>query len=112
MTPTFRAGPCSRRRSTRFVLQVSVAVGRGNLTVQLSGARIRLPDGHFSVEDPRAHDIRSLLGRHLVFARSQTPPEDAHALDLAGLLDPSVTFFSFRADGKLLAIGALKHLDN
>jgi putative acetyltransferase len=71
-----------------------------------------VPDGHFSVEDPRVHDIRSLLGRHLVFARSQTPPEDAHALDLAGLLDPSVTFFSFRVDGKLLAIGALKHLDD
>jgi putative acetyltransferase len=43
--------------------------------------------------------------------RAPTPPEDAHALDLDGLLDPTVTFFSCRADGALLAIGAIKELD-
>jgi putative acetyltransferase len=53
-----------------------------------------------------------LLGRHLSFARSQSPPEDAHALDLDGLLDPAVTFFSLRVDGELLAVGALKRLDS
>jgi putative acetyltransferase len=71
-----------------------------------------VPDGVFSVEDPRAGDVRRLLERHLEFARSQTPPEDAQALDLVGLLDPSVTLFGFRHDGKLLAVGALKHLDD
>ncbi len=35
-----------------------------------------------------------------------------HALDLDGLLDPSVTFFSYRADGELVAVGALKRLDS
>ena len=41
-----------------------------------------------------------------------TPPEDAHALDLEGLLDPAILFFSYRAGGELLAIGALRHLDD
>jgi len=67
--------------------------------------------GEISVEDPRADDVCGLLARHLSFARSQTPPEDVHALGLDGLLDPSVTLFSFRVDGELLAVGALKQLD-
>jgi putative acetyltransferase len=32
-------------------------------------------------------------------------------LDVDGLLDPSVALFSFRVDGELLAVGALKKLD-
>jgi putative acetyltransferase len=69
-------------------------------------------EGVISPDDPRAEDVRLLLHRHLSFARSTTPPEDVHALDLDGLLDPAISFFSFRADGRLLAIGALKHLDD
>jgi putative acetyltransferase len=68
-------------------------------------------DGEISIEDPRAPDVRRLLALHLAFARSQTPPEDAHAMDVEGLLDPAVTFFSLRRDGDLLAVGALKELD-
>jgi putative acetyltransferase len=64
-----------------------------------------------SIDDPRAPDVRSLLATHLTFARAPTPPEDAHALDVDGLLDASVTFFSFRRDGVLLALGALQRLD-
>lgn len=62
-------------------------------------------------EDPRAADVQALLATHLGFARDQTPPEDAHALDLDGLLDPSVTFFTARRDGRLVAMGALRELD-
>lgn len=40
-----------------------------------------------------------------------TPPEHAFALDVDGLLDPAVSFFSFRADGELLGVGAIKRLD-
>jgi putative acetyltransferase len=43
--------------------------------------------------------------------RSQSPPEDVHALDIDGLLDPAVTFISFRDDGQLFGVGALKELD-
>ncbi len=64
-----------------------------------------------AVDDPRADDVRALIGRHLGFANEHTPPQDVHALDLDGLLDPAVTFFSARRDGELLAIGALKQLD-
>jgi putative acetyltransferase len=62
-------------------------------------------------DDPRADDVRLLIARHLSFARTVTPPEDVHALDPEALLDPAVTFFSYRVDGELLGIGALKHLD-
>jgi putative acetyltransferase len=67
--------------------------------------------GHISADDPRAEDVRRLLQRHLDFARSSSPPEDMHALDIDGLLDPAVTFFSYRRDGELLAVGALKQLN-
>src|SRR5438874_12728240 len=68
------------------------------------------PDGAFSIENPHDEDVLALLARHLDFARATSPPEDVHALDLDGLLDPSVTLFGFRVEGTLLAIGALKRL--
>jgi putative acetyltransferase len=64
-----------------------------------------------AVDDPRRADVRALLERHLAFALSTTPPEHSFALDVAGLLDPAITFFSFRADGALLGVGAIKQLD-
>jgi putative acetyltransferase len=66
-----------------------------------------VPEGEIAVDDPRAGDVRELLATHLAFARGASPPEAAFALDVDGLLDPAVTLFSFRADGKLLGIGAL-----
>jgi putative acetyltransferase len=63
------------------------------------------------VDDPRRDDVRALLEQHLAFARAVTPPEDVHALELDGLLDASITFFSLRVDGELLGVGALKLLD-
>jgi putative acetyltransferase len=68
-------------------------------------------DGKFAAEDPRATDVRRLLELHLAFTRAQSPPEDVHALDIDGLLDPAVALFSFRSEDELLAIGALKQLD-
>jgi putative acetyltransferase len=71
-----------------------------------------MADGVIAPDDPRSEDVRLLIARHLAFARSVTPPEDVHALDLDGLVEPGLSFFSYRADGELLAIGALKHLDD
>jgi putative acetyltransferase len=68
-------------------------------------------EGKISIDDPRAADVSALLDRHLLFNNSHSPPEDVHALDVDGLLDPAVTFFSFRLDGALLGIGALKRID-
>jgi putative acetyltransferase len=64
------------------------------------------------VDDPRAADVRELLRRHLEFARATTPPEGVFALEADELADPAVTFFGYRADGELLAVGALRQLDN
>jgi putative acetyltransferase len=63
-----------------------------------------------AVDDPRAADVRALLERHLAYANEHSRPEDVHALDVDGLLDPSVTFFSARRDGGLLGVGAIKQL--
>jgi putative acetyltransferase len=64
--------------------------------------------GTVSVDDPRSDDVRELLAQHLSFCHQESPPEDVHALDITGLLDPAVTFFGYRVDGKLVAVGALK----
>jgi putative acetyltransferase len=56
--------------------------------------------------------VRALLERHLEFAHRHTPPEDAHALDLSGLVRPAITFFSARREGELVGIGALYQLDD
>jgi putative acetyltransferase len=68
-------------------------------------------EGEITVTDPRAGDVRALLERHLELMHAQTPPEDVHALDVAGLLDPAVTFLGYRRDGTLLGVGAIKQLD-
>jgi putative acetyltransferase len=69
-------------------------------------------DRTIATADPRSEEVRRLLERHLAFAHAQVPPEDRHALDVDGLTDPSVTFYGLRIDGELLAVGAIKRLDD
>jgi putative acetyltransferase len=64
-----------------------------------------------SVDDPRRPEVRALLERHLGFCLSETPPEHSFALDVDGLLDQRVTFVSFRDDGTVLGVAAIKELD-
>ena len=61
--------------------------------------------------DPRESDVNELLRQHWDFTAEVTPPEHIHALDLDGLLDPSVALFALREHGRLLGVGALKTLD-
>jgi len=63
------------------------------------------------VDDPRADDVRQLLGAHLAFSRAVTPEEYSFALDVDQLVRPDVTFFSARDGGELLGVVALKRLD-
>lgn len=63
-------------------------------------------------DDPRRPDVSALLARHLAFSRGESPPVHVHALDIGGLLDPAVSFFSARRDGALLGVGALRRLDS
>jgi putative acetyltransferase len=48
---------------------------------------------------------------HLTFAYSNSGAEHVHALDIDGLLDPAIAFFSYREHDALLAVGALKQLE-
>ena len=48
---------------------------------------------------------------HLAFAHSHSGPEHVYALNIDGLLDPAIAFFSYREHGELLAVGALKQLE-
>jgi putative acetyltransferase len=67
--------------------------------------------GEIAADDPRKPDVRALLERHLTFALETSPPEHSFALDVDGLLNPVITFCSYRVSGELFGIGALKELD-
>lgn len=69
-----------------------------------------MADVQIDEDDPRKPDVQALLVRHLEFALGQTPPEHSFALDSDGLLDPAITFFSYRVCGGVLGIGAIKRL--
>jgi putative acetyltransferase len=63
------------------------------------------------VDDPRRPEVRALLERHLTFCLTETPPEHSFALDVDGLLDPAVTFVSYRDGDCVLGVAAIKELD-
>ena len=73
-------------------------------------ALARVSNFAIGAADPTAADVQVLLARHLAFARSHSPPEDAHALDIEGLTAPNISFFTLREGDELLGIGALKQL--
>ena len=55
--------------------------------------------------------MRALLEEHLRDMYTLSPPESVHALDVAKLKTPDVTFWSVREGELLLGCGALKQLD-
>lgn len=59
------------------------------------------------LDDPR---VIEMLHLHLQSARAATAKGSAHALDLAGLKAPDISFWSGWNDQTLLAVGALKRL--
>lgn len=73
-------------------------------------ALARVSNFAIAAADLAASDVQVLLTRHLVFARSHSPPEDAHALDADGLAAEDVSFYALRDGDSLLGIGALKHI--
>jgi putative acetyltransferase len=66
---------------------------------------MRITIGDFS--DPR---VVELLHVHLTGARAETAPGSAHALDLAGLQSPDISFWTIWEGETLLGVGALKRL--
>src|SRR5436190_21424298 len=62
------------------------------------------------VDDLRGPEIAALLQEHLDCMAAVSPPESRHALNLDGLRQPEITFWTIW-DGPLLAgCGALKEL--
>jgi putative acetyltransferase len=64
------------------------------------------------VDDLSGSEIAALLAEHLQSMHSHSPPESVHALDLAGLRAPGITFFTAWEDSQLVGCGALKELDS
>lgn len=63
------------------------------------------------VDDLAGPAIRELLEEHLRSMHELSPPESVHALDLAALRRPEITFWTAWSDGMLVGCGALKELD-
>ncbi len=63
------------------------------------------------IDDLSAAEIRALLQEHLDSMKLYSPPESIHALDLAALRQPQITFWTAWEKDELFGCGALKELD-
>ena len=55
--------------------------------------------------------VNDLLIKHFIELKSASPKGSAHVLDIAGLKDPSIKFWSLWENETLIGSGALKFLD-
>jgi len=55
--------------------------------------------------------VNKLLVKHFIELRSVSPEGSTHVLDIAGLKDPSIVFWSLWEQNELMGFGALKLLD-
>ena len=56
-------------------------------------------------------EVYELLVKHFIELRSVSPEGSAHVLDIAGLKDPTIKFWSLWEKDQLMGAGALKFLD-
>jgi putative acetyltransferase len=56
-------------------------------------------------------EVHKLLIKHFIELRSVSPEGSAHVLDINGLKDPSIKFWSLWESENLMGSGALKFLD-
>jgi putative acetyltransferase len=56
-------------------------------------------------------EVNELLTKHFIELRSVSPEDSCHVLDIAGLKDPSIKFWSLWENDALMGSGALKFLD-
>ncbi|HEU4459786.1 MAG TPA: GNAT family N-acetyltransferase [Methylibium sp.] len=63
------------------------------------------------LDDPARPDVLALLEEHLRDMHAISPPESVHALDVARLKAPDISFWTVRDGDELLGCGALKELD-
>lgn len=62
------------------------------------------------VDDLTGPEIVAFLEQHIEEMKSVSPPESKHALDLEGLKQPEITFWSVWIEGALVGCGAVKEL--
>ena len=62
------------------------------------------------IDDLSSPEIASFLQEHIEDMRATPPPESKHALDLSGLKQADITFWSVSYKNKIVACGALKEL--
>ena len=55
--------------------------------------------------------VNDLLNKHFIELRSVSPEGSTHVLDIDGLKDPSIKFWSLWENNELMGCGALKFLD-
>ena len=60
------------------------------------------------LDDPA---VQTLIALHRAEASASTPADNAHAMDVARLRDPTVSFFAAWESDALLGIAALRHID-
>src|SRR5262245_43259788 len=63
------------------------------------------------IDDLSGTEIAAFLQEHVEEMRTITPIEAAYALDLDGLRQPGITFWSVLDEDRLVGCGALKRLD-
>ena len=56
-------------------------------------------------------EVNDLLKKHFIELRSVSPVGSTHVLDIDGLKDPSIKFWSLWENNKLIGCGALKFLE-
>jgi len=56
-------------------------------------------------------DVNDLLNKHFIELRSVSPAGSTHVLDIAGLKDNTIKFWSLWENNEIIGCGALKFLD-
>ena len=59
-------------------------------------------------DNPEVHE---LLVKHFIELRSVSPEDSCHVLDIAGLREPTIKFWSLWEEDQLMGAGALKFLN-
>ena len=57
-------------------------------------------------------EVNHLLTKHFIELRSVSPDDSCHVLDIKGLKDSSIKFWSFWDNNQLIGCAALKFLDD
>lgn len=64
-----------------------------------------------ALENPLTDDLALLFSRHTADMHADTPPESIHMMDRGALNAPGIWFFVMREEGRPLAMGAFKRID-